>query len=173
MTQMDQAALAYLARRDVSAQWRGFLRALLETLDADLDRNTRNGLLRAVGGRLGQALPLPAATTLAELEARMNAALAELSWGYVSVALDEADRSLRLSHHAAPVVGAPGDEAGSWFATVLEGLYTAGWRRSRGWLGSGAATPRGAERAGPGAAALRRIAAQVARLPVPCPGWIG
>ncbi|WP_181378073.1 cellulose biosynthesis protein BcsD [Teichococcus aestuarii] len=139
MTQMDQAALAYLARRDVSAQWRGFLRALLETLDANLDRNTRNGLLRAVGGRLGQALPLPAATTLAELEARMNAALAELSWGYVSVALDEADRSLRLSHHAAPVVGAPGDEVGSWFATVLEGLYTA-------WL---AAQQGGGSEAGP------------------------
>lgn len=125
MTQMDQAALAYLARRDVSPQWRGFLRALVETLDTSLERNTRNGLLRAVGGRLAQALPLSPAATLEELEARMNAALAELSWGYVSVALDEADRSLRLLHRAAPVVGAAGDEAGGWFGTVLEGLYAA------------------------------------------------
>ncbi|PHK93652.1 cellulose synthase [Pseudoroseomonas rhizosphaerae] len=132
MTQMDPAALAYLARRDVSAQWRGFLRALLETLDAHLDRNTRNGLLRAVGTRLGQAVPLPAAATLPELEARMNAALAELSWGYVAVALDETDRSLRLSHHAAPAVGAAGDEAGEWFATVLEGLYAAWLAQQQG-----------------------------------------
>lgn len=123
MTQMDQAALAYFARRDVSAQWRGFLRALLETLDAHLDRNTRNGLLRAVGARLGQALPLPASATLGELEGRMNAALAELSWGYVAVALDETDRSLRLSHHAAPAVGVGGDEKGDWLGIVLEGLY--------------------------------------------------
>lgn len=123
MTQTDQAALAYLARREVSAQWRGFLRALLETLDAHLDRNSRNGLLRAVGARLATALPLRPAATLAELEARMNATLAELSWGYVTVALDEADRSLRLTHRAAPAVPAAGDEAGDWFATVLEGLY--------------------------------------------------
>ncbi|EFH11087.1 hypothetical protein HMPREF0731_2694, partial [Pseudoroseomonas cervicalis ATCC 49957] len=34
----DPAMLAYLARRHTSAQWRGFLRALVETLDGSLDR---------------------------------------------------------------------------------------------------------------------------------------
>lgn len=153
MTQADQAMLAYLARREVSAQWRAFLRALLETLDGHLDRDTRNGLLRSVGARMGQSLPLPPMATLAELEARMNGALAELSWGYVALALDEADRSLRLTHHAAPAVPVAGDEAGGWVGAVLEGLY-ATWLAAQ--QGSGAGGPQlRLVRCEPGLAQLR------------------
>ncbi|MDJ0388682.1 cellulose biosynthesis protein BcsD [Roseomonas sp. E05] len=129
MTETDQAALSYLARRDVSVQWRGFMRALLETLGAHLDEATRGGLLRSVGGQMAAGMPLRAASTLAELEVRMNDALAAIAWGYVGVALDEADHSLRLTHRAAPAIGAPGDEAGRWVTAVLEGLYGA-------WLGA-------------------------------------
>ncbi|MCQ4161798.1 hypothetical protein NON00_17945 [Roseomonas sp. GC11] len=129
MTQPDPAALTYLARRDVSAQWRGFLRALVETLDGSLDRAGRDGLLRAVGARLGAALPLAAAETLPVLEARMNEALAGMAWGYVSLSVDEADRSLRLTHLALPVLPVAGDDSGAWMGAVLEGLYGA-------WLGA-------------------------------------
>lgn len=129
MTEPDQAALSYLARRDVSGQWRSFVRALVETLDAHLDAATRGGLLRSVGAQMGAEMPLRPATTLAGLEARMNEALAQLAWGYVAISLDETDRSLRLTHRAAPAIGVAGDEAGGWIAAVLEGLYGA-------WLGS-------------------------------------
>ena len=131
MTQTDPApaALAYLARREVSAQWRGFLRALVETLDANLEKAGRDGLLRAVGEKLGASLPLGAVETLDGLEARMNDALATLSWGYVALSVDEADRSLRLTHRLAPLVATASDEAGGWIAPVLQGLYAT-------WLGT-------------------------------------
>jgi hypothetical protein len=132
MTQMDGAAAAYLARRDVSAQWRGFLRALVETLDTHLDAASRDGLLRSVGARMGGLLPLPPAGTLAELEAAMNEALAGAAWGYVSVQLDQGDRTLVLVHSLAPLVTRPGDSQGAWIGPVLEGLYGAWLRAQQG-----------------------------------------
>ncbi|HWL80903.1 MAG TPA: cellulose biosynthesis protein BcsD [Roseomonas sp.] len=138
MTEADQAALSYLARRDVSAQWRGFVRALLETLGTHLDEASRSGLLRSIGGQMAAGMPLQAASTLAELEARMNDALATIAWGYVSVTLDGTDRSLKLTHHAAPAIGAAGDGAGGWISAVLEGLYGAWLGAQQGGTGSGA-----------------------------------
>jgi hypothetical protein len=125
----DSPALTYLARRGVSAQWRGFLRALVETLDANLDTTSRDALLRAVGARLGGLLPLPPCASLAELEARMSEALASCDWGWVEVSLDPQDRSLVLTHCAAPSVATGAESGGAWIAAVLEGLYGA-------WLGA-------------------------------------
>jgi hypothetical protein len=152
MTQTDPA-LAYLARREVSAQWRGFLRALVETLDANLDRTGRDGLLRAVGARLGAALPLGPVETLEGLEARMNEALAGLSWGYVALAVDEADRSLRLTHRMAPLVATAGDAAGGWIAPVLLGLYATWLETQQGEAPAEAALT--LAEAGPGAIGFR------------------
>ena len=60
-TVVELRSLSYLARRGVSPQWRGFLRALIETLDANLDVASRDALLRAVGARLAGLMPrLPA-----------------------------------------------------------------------------------------------------------------
>lgn len=132
MMQTDPAAAAYLARRDVSAQWRGFLRALVETLDAHLDAGSRDGLLRSVGGRLGALLPLAPAGTLAELEVRMNEALAGMAWGYVAIGLDEADRALLLTHSLVPLVPQGADSQGAWIGPVLEGLYGAWLRAQQG-----------------------------------------
>jgi hypothetical protein len=124
MMQADQSALAYLARRDVSVQWRDFLRALLETLDATMQRDSRDSLLRAIGQRFAAAMPLPASDTLAALEMRMNEALAAASWGHVLLELDQRENTLRVVHSAGPCIPAPGDEAGAWLAPVLEGLYS-------------------------------------------------
>jgi hypothetical protein len=125
----DSHSLAYLARRGVAAQWRGFLRALIETLDANLDAASRDALLRAVGMRLAGLMPLPACDSLPELEARINEALAACDWGWVEIALDPQDRSLVLTHSAAPSVAAGAEANGAWIAAVLEGLHGA-------WLGS-------------------------------------
>ena len=126
MTQTDEASLAYLARRDVSPQWRGFLQAMLGTLAHRLDEAERGALLRDMGERLAEAMPLGAASTLEDLEARMNAALAPARWGHVALELDPQDRRLRFTHRAAPCVASEADPAGAWIGPVLEGLY-AGW----------------------------------------------
>jgi hypothetical protein len=129
MTQTDHSALAYLARRDVSVQWRGFLRALLQTLDSRMERTERDALLRSLGGHFAATMPLPAAETLAALESRMNDALAAAAWGQVALDLDERENALRITHSGAPCVSAPEDEDGAWIGAVLEGLYSA-------WLGA-------------------------------------
>ena len=130
MTAVDESrSLSYLARRGVAAQWRGFLRALVETLDANLDIASRDALLRAVGARLAGLMPLPACGSLPELEARINEALAGCDWGWVEISLDPQDRSLVLAHSAAPSIAAGAEANGTWIAAVLEGLHGA-------WLGA-------------------------------------
>lgn len=138
MTETDQPSLAYLARRDVSAQWRGFLQALLPALAARLPEPGRDALLRETGAQLAAAWPLGAADTLDALEHRMNDALATARWGQVRLELDTQDRRLRFLHAAAPCVPTAEDPAGAWIGPVLEGLYAA-------WLG---AQPGGEEAGG-------------------------
>lgn len=125
MTPAEPTALSYLARRSVPAQWRGFLRALVETLDANLDAASRDALLRSVGARLGTLHPLPVCGGLSELESRMNEILAAADWGWVEVTLDTQERALVLTHCAAPAVGTGADPSGGWLVAVLEGLYGA------------------------------------------------
>ena len=121
----DPTTLSYLARRGVAVQWRGFLRALVETLDAHLDASSRDSLLRAVGGRMAALAPMPACATLAELESRMNDVLAAADWGYVQLSLDATAKALMINHAAAPLVSTHHDATGGWVAAVLEGLYGA------------------------------------------------
>ncbi|MFC3126705.1 cellulose biosynthesis protein BcsD [Pseudoroseomonas globiformis] len=117
--------LAYQSRRAAGSEWRAFLLALLETLDANMDGGGRDALLRTVGARLGGSTPLRPAATLSELEGRMNEVLAGLGWGYLALHLDEADRSLRLVLRAAPCLPVAADVAGAWLGTVLEGVFGA------------------------------------------------
>ena len=153
MTETDHAALAYLARRDVSRQWRGFLVALLEALDAQMDRAARDALLHALGQRFAAAMPLPPAETLEGLQRLMNEALAAAAWGHVALALDPQDRRLRFRHSAAPCIGTAQDPEGAWLGPVLEGLYGA-------WLG---AQP-GGEEAGAATVRLESLEPGLARL---------
>jgi hypothetical protein len=129
MTVIEPATTAYLSRRSVSMQWRGFLRGLIETLDTHLDVASRSALMRSVGARMAAASPLPACASLSELEGRMNDALAVMEWGYVELSLDAAQRALLVTHAAAPVVAVENDAEGGWLMAVLEGLHTA-------WLGA-------------------------------------
>jgi hypothetical protein len=125
MTETDQPALAYMARRDVSPQWRGFLQSMLPALAARLPEAERDTLLRETGERLAAAWPLDAAETLEGLEHRMNEALAGARWGHVALRLDAQDRTLRFLHGAAPCIPLATDPTGAWIGPVLEGLYAA------------------------------------------------
>ena len=122
----DAAAMAWAARRGVPPQWRGFLAALLDTLDGGLEPKARDKLLQAVGARLAESTPLPACATLAELEARANEALATMDWGYVAYFLDAGARTLTVRHAAMPLVTTRRDVQGQWIVPVLEGLH-ASW----------------------------------------------
>jgi hypothetical protein len=119
----DPLPASYLARRGVAPQWRAFLRALVETLEDHLDADGRDALMRAIGRRMAQAMPLAHCDTLAALEARINDALASAEWGYCEIALDTGVPRLVLVHSAAPAVSAGGDADGRWIGAVLEGLY--------------------------------------------------
>jgi hypothetical protein len=114
---------AYLARRGVATQWRAFLRALVETLEEHLDAEGRAALMRAIGRRMAEAMPLAHCDTLADLESRINDALAAADWGYCELALDTGAKRLVVQHSAAPAVSAGGDAEGRWIGAVLEGLY--------------------------------------------------
>ena len=109
-----------------SPDWEGFLRALLDTLDAHMRPEERAVLLRAIGAQLAALTPLPPEDTLAGLEARMNEQLAGPRWGSVSIALDSDGPALVLTHAAAPVLPVASDGEGRWMGPVLEGLH-AGW----------------------------------------------
>jgi hypothetical protein len=121
----DQSALSYLARRGVSPQWRPFVRALLDIAGEHLPEAAQDDFLRALGKGMARDMPLPHCATLAALEDAMNVALAAAQWGYVEIALDEANVALLLRHTAAPLIPLPNDPAGNWVARVLEGLYQA------------------------------------------------
>lgn len=122
----DQGALSsYLARRAVSPQWRPFVRALMAVVKEHLPAEARTTMLRALGEGMAREMPLPPCETLAELEARMNEALAANEWGYVQISLDETAPALLIRHAAAPLVSVAGDAEGAWVGTVLEGLHQA------------------------------------------------
>ena len=110
----------------MQTQWRGFLRALAEELDSTAGPSARDTLLRAVGRRMAQMVPVPAANSLETLELEFNEVLCELGWGSVRLDLLEADRRLVLTHGGLPRLGAAGEPPGTWLAAVLEGLYE-GW----------------------------------------------
>jgi hypothetical protein len=122
----DQGPLSsYLARRAVSPQWRPFLRAVMAVMDEHLPAEGRVTLLRALGAGMAREMALPACTSLGELEARMNEALAAVEWGYVQISLDETVPALLIQHAAAPLVSVAGDAEGAWLGTLLEGLHQA------------------------------------------------
>lgn len=137
----DPTTLSYLARRGVAVQWRGFLRALVETLDAHLDPGSRDSLLRAVGGRMAALAPMPPCGTLAELESRMNDVLAAADWGYVQISLDANAKALMINHSAPPLVSTHHDATGGWVGAVLEGLY-ANWLAAQPGAEGGVAVKR-------------------------------
>lgn len=119
----EPATAAYLARLGVTPQWRSFLRGLVETLDEHLDAEGRSALMRAVGRRMADAMPLPHCDTLKALESHINNALATAEWGFCRLSVDVERRCLLVDHTAAPVIGTGDDGDGAWIGAVLEGLY--------------------------------------------------
>jgi hypothetical protein len=110
------------------AGWRAFLRGLAMEMEAQAGPAATASVLRAVGQHMARLMALPPVGSMEALEMEMNAVLAEIGWGSVRLAMNEAERCLVLAHAGLPRIGSAGEPAGSWLAPVLEGLY-------QGWMG--------------------------------------
>jgi hypothetical protein len=118
----------FLLRERISGQWLGFLQAMSEELQAQLEPKELRELLRGIGVRQAQALPMEAQDTVEALEAAMNVHLQRMRWGYVE--LSDTGDYLQVRHKLCPLptaLGLPADVAGG----VLEGLYEC-WFRNAG-----------------------------------------
>jgi hypothetical protein len=111
-----------------STAWRVFLRSLAAELDAQAGPEASAAILRATGRKMAGMLALIGVGSLEALELEMNAVLADIGWGRVRLALNEAERCVILSHSDLPLIGSAGEPLGTWLAPVLEGLY-------QGWMG--------------------------------------
>lgn len=123
--------LAYLNRRRVSPQWAPFLTAMADELAAVSDQGAVQRFLRATGERMARRAALPKLETLEDLEARINAVLADMDWGWAQ--LTAAADHILITHGACPNVLAD-DDRRSWpplMAEVLAGAYGA-WFAAQG-----------------------------------------
>jgi len=108
-----------------AANWRPFLRALAEEVDALGGSEARDALLREIGRRMARQHPLPETDRLDVLELDANDALSTLGWGTVSLRMSDADQALLIDHAGLPGVGGAGEPPGTWLSAVLEGVYEA------------------------------------------------
>lgn len=104
-------------------QWRGFLRAMVDELDANADPQTRDLILHGIGTRMGQMTPMQAASSIETLEMEMNDSLGAMGWGAVRLDLRPDEHVLLFVHANLPRIGWAGDPPGTWLAPVLQGLY--------------------------------------------------
>lgn len=118
---MNDSIVEYLADKQVSEQWRGFLSALSKTLALTQGMPELRGLMHAVGTQFGADNPLPTCRTLDDLELAMTKVWVEFNWGWAS--LEEGSESLRIRHACAPLSVAFGDPDLAWSGAFLEGVY--------------------------------------------------
>ncbi|GAA4328809.1 hypothetical protein GCM10023144_14980 [Pigmentiphaga soli] len=128
---MDSTILEYLADRQCSPQWKGFLAALADEFAAQLPENDLRALMRRIGTRFADREPLPECKTLDDVQLAMSRIWMNMDWGWVAV--DEPGGYLRIRHNCAPLRSAFGQNAGKWVVAFLEGVYQR-WFQS---LGSG------------------------------------
>jgi hypothetical protein len=108
--------------------WTLFLRAMADAIDAMSTPAGRDEWLRDIGARVAAIRPLRHVANLESLAMEVNDFLRAQGWGEARFDLQEADRSLLITHSGLPRLGAAGEPPGTWLTAMLEGLYTT-------WLG--------------------------------------
>ena len=125
---MEPSVVEYFAELQCSRQWKGFLRALSEEFSQQLPEADLKALMRRLGLRFAQGLPLPDCSTLDELQTAMGRIWISQDWGWC--ALEELPGALRISHYCAPLFTAFGPTSQGWAPAFLEGVYQEWFRQS-------------------------------------------
>ncbi len=129
----SQSYPRYFASRQFAKQGRVILFGLARELYENFSPEEARGFLSQIGARIARDIAIPAVSTIDELEAEINVALAELDWGYLVIAVEEhavVMRQYAFPGHVMSEEGAP-----AWrraFAAILEGVYTAWMHRQGG-----------------------------------------
>ncbi len=122
------AGVDFLLRERISAQWSVFLLALSAEMQNQLAAEEYRELLRSIGLRMAELLPIGPRETVEELEAAINQRLKDMQWGYAS--LVDSGSLLHIHHHFSPLecaLGVNAEVAGG----LLEGVYEY-WFRAAG-----------------------------------------
>ena len=124
-----QTSLNYYAQRNCSVQWRAFLSEMIGEFYDQVDAEFAANFLHRVGTRMAQAVPVPPAGSLEEVEAALNRILDQMDWGWAEIR--DAGNHIRIVHGAYPIVPMYQNAPEGWLVPVLEGAYTE-WFRGLG-----------------------------------------
>jgi len=113
----------YFRNQQVSLQWLPVLRAMALELSSCAQAEELRLLFVKIGARFAQEVQeqFLHINTLTELEESLNVFWAQINWGWVS--LTDVGESIDITHQAAPLSEAFGDEALGWSVGLLEGFY--------------------------------------------------
>jgi hypothetical protein len=113
----------YLRGQQISLQWLPFLRAMASEMSEHAKPAELKDLFFKIGWRFGKDTQhlFEEAQSLGQLEESLNDFWSRTNWGWVQLA--EARGFIDISHHAAPLAEAFGDESLGWSVGLLEGFY--------------------------------------------------
>lgn len=113
----------YFRGQQVSLQWLPVLRALAAEMASHPEPNDLRRLFFKIGERFAKDTEslFRDVQTIAQLEESLNDFWCRINWGWVD--LNEADGSIFITHQAAPLAEAFGDDALEWCVGLLEGFY--------------------------------------------------
>jgi len=113
----------YFRGQQVSLQWLPVLRAMASELSARTDATELRHTFFKIGERFAKETGdrFQGAQSLAQLEDRLNDFWSRIHWGWVN--LNEIKGFIEITHQAAPLAEAFGDDAFEWSIGLLEGFY--------------------------------------------------
>lgn len=114
---------SYFRVQQVSLQWLPVLRALALEMSDNADVKTLHHLFVNIGGRFAADAQecFEDVQTLTQLKENLNDFWTRINWGWVD--LTEVKGGIDITHQAAPLAEAFGDEALEWSSGLLEGFY--------------------------------------------------
>ena len=113
----------YFRGQQISLQWSPVLRALAAEMSSHSDSKDLRHLFFKIGKRFAKDTEglFQDAQTIAQLEESLNDFWFRTNWGWVD--LNEVDGCIYITHQAAPLAEAFGDDALEWVIGLLEGFY--------------------------------------------------
>ena len=114
---------SYFREQQVSLQWLPILRAMALEMSANADATSLNQLFARIGARFATDAQdcFQDVQTLTQLKENLNDFWARINWGWVE--LTEVKGGIDITHQAAPLAEAFGDESLEWSCGLLEGFY--------------------------------------------------